>query len=620
MLYNAFAKSCRRTILQMLETSQSGHPGGSLSCLDFLTVLYIDRITQTDEPVIVSNGHISPGVYSVLAECNAIDKDQVIKEFRQLNSVFEGHVTRHIPGIPYGTGPLGVGISAATGFAKAQKLKNSPQKTYCLIGDGEAQEGQVYEAALFAAKEELNNLVVFCDYNQVQLTSSLEKTMPINISGHFVAAGWDVIECNGHDHGEIKAALAAADQNQKPTLILGKTIMGYGVPLMQPDGESNKASWHGKAPQPEEIKKQLQTPELTLTAGESAALTEWQSALQFKPKATPSHPNLTVNSDVDPGAPTLYNVDENTDCRSAYGRALADLGKLNSNILGGTADLGGSVMTKFLAAETPAQFIEYGICEQNMVSASGGLSLSGYVPFCSTFGAFMSSRAKDQARVNDINATNVKMVSTHCGLSVGEDGPTHQAIDDMGSFMGMFNTHVLEPADPNHCDRLIRYAASHWGNFYIRMGRHKLPVLTKTDGTPFYDTNYLYQYGQVDLYREGSTATIVCSGPMVSLVEKVVSENKYDVEILIATSPKQFDETLCQSLRKTKKVIVVEDHNALSGYASQVALHAVKHGHVLESFQSLAPSEYQLSGKPLELYDAAGIGPADIKAAIETVI
>jgi len=169
-----------------------------------------------------------------------------------------------------------------------------------------------------------------------------------------------------------------------------------------------------------------------------------------------------------------------------------------------------------------------------MISLAGGMSLSGFVPFASTFGAFISSRAKDQARVNDINQTNVKMVATHCGLSVGEDGPTHQAIDDMGSFLGMFNTHVIEPADPNHCDRIIRYIASHYGNFYVRMGRHKIPVLTKEDGSLLYGEDYQYEYGKTEVLRSGSTVTIVASGSVVSEALAAREMSGVEAEIVIA--------------------------------------------------------------------------------------
>lgn len=617
-----FRTSCARTILQMLKTSQSGHPGGSLSSLDFLALLYAFRLTKTEEKIVVSNGHISPGVYSVLAECGVIDHEEVIREFRQIGSVYEGHVTRHIPGIYFGTGPLGVGTSATAGFAYAAKLEageGEAQKVFGLLGDGEAQEGQVHEMALFAAKENLNNLIMFCDYNRVQLTDSLAETLPIDVSSMFKAHGWKVIDVDGHDFEVMWTALNQALESDKPVMIVGQTIMGRGVPMMEEDGKSDKATWHGKAPKPDQIDEQLGLPELTLNPAQTEALEAFRKDRNFSPAPNVWQENLAVQEDINTGTPIEYDVETLTDCRSAYGKALLDLAQNNPNVLAGTADLGGSVMTKFVKAELPEQHIEYGICEQNMVSVSGTLSLSGYVPFASTFGAFTSSRAKDQARVNDINGTNVKMVSTHCGLSVGEDGPTHQAIDDMGSFLGMFNTHVVEPADPNHCDRVIRYAASRYGNFYVRMGRHKLPTLLKEDGSLFYGKDYQYEYGKCDLYRSGSDVTVVASGPMVIECIKAVENAGIDAEIIIASSPKRFDDTLKTSLQKTKNVLVAEDHNGLSGFASQVALFAVENGVQLEKLIDISPKEYQLSGKPAELYASAGIGAIDIEEALKSL-
>ena len=206
--------------------------------------------------------------------------------------------------------------------------------------------------------------------------------------------------------------------------------------------------------------------------------------------------------------------------------------------------------------------------------------------------------------------TNVKMVATHCGLSVGEDGPTHQAIDDMGSFLGMFHTAVIEPADPNHCDRIIRFAAGHFGNFYVRMGRHKIPVLTREDGSIFYDEKYRYKYGKCDVFREGHDITVIASGPMVSEALKArdsLSKEDIFVEIIIVSSPKKFDAVLEKSIRKTKTVLTIEDHNPYSGFGGQVAKFILEKGIEVEGFETMGVEVYQLSGKPEELYATAKI-------------
>ncbi len=606
-----FAKAARQSLLKMVTNAQSGHPGGSLSSIDYLALLYTFIISQTGEKVVISHGHISPAVYSILAEMGYIPKDDVVENFRKVGSIYEGHITRHVPGIEYGTGPLGVGVSVASAFA----LNDRSKKSFFLAGDGECQEGQVHEMMDFSQHHKLNNLIGFIDYNKVQLTASLEETMNIDVIGMFKGGGWTIIEANAHNFEDMWNALGEAYRSDKPVIIIGHSIMGQGSDFMQPAGEQIKADWHGKAPKPEEIEADLKS--LEPSTEEAETLENFRTNfVKWTPEKN-KYPELLSKNEIDTGTPLLYEPGEPYDCRGAYGKALLDLAKNNPQVIALTADLKGSVMTKHVSAELPDQYIECGIAEQHMVSAAGGLSLTDKIPFASTFGAFISSRAKDQARVNDINHTNVKLVATHCGLSVGEDGPTHQAIDDAGSFLGFYKTMVIEPADANQCDRIIRYISSHYGNFYVRMGRHKFPVITKEDGTAFYDKDYSYKYGRSDVIREGSDITIAATGSMVTeaLKAREMSDNPSRIEVVAVSSIKEFDQTLTDSIKKTGKVITVEDHNSLSGLGGQLARHLAKEGIQVDSFKMIAPEEYQLSGKSMELYREAGIDAEAIKQA-----
>jgi len=621
---NTLSKSCRNAIIAMTAQSQSGHPGGSCSMIDFLALLYAFIISQTGEDLVVSNGHTSPAVYSILAEMGYIGRDDVIKKFRKVGEIYEGHITRHVPGIHYGTGPLGVGVSAGTGFAMGEKLNKKNRRVFMTVGDGESDEGQVYEMMHFANKYKLDNLTLFVDYNEVQLTDSLEKVMPIKIKAIFESANWNVIEANGHDYNDMWKAISASYSSKKPTVIIGHTVMGKGVSFMEPDGLAHKSTWHGNAPKPEQAEKELSGP-LKMTDEEVKILDAFRkNNVVWKPKDPEKYfiKSLKPMSEVKTGKPIVLPAGTKADCRSAYGKALLDLAKLNENIVAITADLSGSVKTDTMGKEFPERHLDVGIAEQHMISLAGGLSLGGFIPFASTFGAFISSRAKDQARVNDINRTNVKMVATHCGLSVGEDGPTHQAIDDSGSFFGFFNTFVLEPADANQTDHIIRYIASHYGNFYVRMGRHKFEVITKEDGTPFYDENYKMEYGKADLIRNGKAITIVASGSMVSIAVQVADKLKNEVsaEVIAVSSPKAIDEKmLVASLKKTGKVITIEDHNPYTGLASQLDSFIAKNG-IQAKVENLAVREYQLSGQVMELYESAGIGPVALEKAVKAMI
>ena len=601
---HVFSKSCRRSIVEMVTQAQSGHPGGSLSALDFLALIYAFRVSESNERVIVSNGHISPAVYSVLAELSVIPKKEVIERFRRPEDIYEGHVNRKIKGVHFGTGPLGVGTSVASGAALADQLRDKNDLTFLVMGDGEAQEGQVYEMMNFAAKYKLSNLVAFVDYNQVQLTDSLEAVMPTNIKGHFEASGWEVIEVNGHDFQAMWKAISKATESGMPTLLLGETIMGHGVEFMEETGRNFKADWHGKAPKPDAAEDALKAIELS--DEEEATLKAGLSALPSNID-TPSEAEMDLKTPVDAGEPTTYGADVFTDCRSAYGAALLDLAHKNEHVLALTADLAGSVKTAGVKKEIPERHIECGIAEQHMVSCSGGLSIQGMVPFCSTFGAFMSSRAKDQARVNDINETNVKMVATHCGLSVGEDGPTHQAIDDISSFAGFFHTNIFEPADPNQCDRIIRHVASEYGNVYVRMGRAKIPVILNEEGEPYFAGDYRFEPGKGDVLRSGARGTIVAAGPMVERALKAAEHLGGDIEVIAVSSFVPFDsKTIVESALKTGKLVTVHDHNINTGLAHFVR-QALSEANVFAPIKALGVDHYQLSGKADELYELAGL-------------
>jgi transketolase len=619
-LLETFTKSARQSILQMVTNAQSGHPGGALSCIDYIATLYAFRVGQTGEKVVVSNGHVSPCVYATLAEMGYIPRTEVIETFRKVGSIYEGHITRHVDGIEYGTGPLGVGVSVASAFALAEKKKGTDQKSYFLMGDGECQEGQVHEMINFSKHYKLNNLIGFIDYNKVQLTASMEETMDIDVIATFKAGSWHVIEIDAHNYQEIWKAISEANSiTDKPVVIVGHSIMGKGSPFMEPAGHAIKPEWHGKAPSVEDIASDI---ELLQTSEEETALLEdfRTNNVTWKPEHS-NYPEKLSTVEINTGTPIINEAGTVTDCRGAYGKALLDLAKLNPQIVAFTADVKGSVKTDGVSKELPEQYIECGIAEQHMISAAGAFSIDNFIPFASTFGAFIASRAKDQARVNDINYCNVKMVATHCGLSVGEDGPTHQAIDDMGSFLGFYNTNIVEPADANQCDHIIRYVASHYGNFYVRMGRHKFAVLTKEDGTPFYDSEYKYQYGRSDVIREGVDITIAASGAMVTeaLLAREALEGKLSIEVIAVSSIKEFDETLLNSIKKTGKLITAEDHNPACGLGTTLPAHLTEKSIPLKAFKAIGVREYQLSGKSAELYKVAGIDSESIAKACEAL-
>ena len=256
------ANEIRKGIVSSVHSAKAGHPGGSLSAADILTYLYMEEMNvNPDEPkaadrdrFVLSKGHCSPALYGVLAERGFIPKED-IKTFRHADSYLQGHPDmKGVPGVDMSTGSLGQGISAACGMAKAAKLNGKDYRVYTMLGDGECEEGQVWEAAMFAAHYKLNNLIAFLDFNGLQIDGDITKVMnPTPFDKKFEAFGWNVIRINAHDFNLIEAAVKEAKSvEDKPTLILADSIKGKGVSFME-----NKAEWHGAAPNKEQYEQAI---------------------------------------------------------------------------------------------------------------------------------------------------------------------------------------------------------------------------------------------------------------------------------------------------------------------------------------------------------------------------
>ncbi|MCR8746075.1 transketolase [Romboutsia lituseburensis] len=259
---NEITRIIRKDIVSMIHGSKSGHPGGSLSAVEILTALYFDEMNidpnnckmEDRDRFVLSKGHAAPVLYATLAQKGYFAKDE-LKGLRKINRMLQGHPDmKGTPGVEMSTGSLGQGFSVACGMAMASKLDNAPWRVYTLLGDGEVQEGIVWEAAMSAAHYKLDNMVAFLDYNGLQIDGDVEKVMNIGpIVDKFKAFGWNVIEIDGHDFDQIFAALDMAKETVgKPTMIVAKTIKGKGVSFME-----NEAGWHGTAPSDSDLEKAL---------------------------------------------------------------------------------------------------------------------------------------------------------------------------------------------------------------------------------------------------------------------------------------------------------------------------------------------------------------------------
>lgn len=607
----SISKQCRGDILKMTYVANSGHPGGSMSSIDILVTLYAFANVNPKDPwnedrdrIVVSHGHISPGVYSTLAAYGFVNREEVISGFRHPASIFEGHITRGIPGVEWTTGNLGQGLSAGVGFALAAKYKKKDYHVYVVMSDGESAKGQVQEARRTARKYNLDNLTVIVDYNDIQISGHAHEVMYVNIKSEFEAAGWRVIEIDGHDHEQILSALKIAKNDGQPTAIIAHTVIGKGVDFME-----DKPDYHGKPLNKEELEKAL------AQVGAENDIEKYIEMRKQLPVTAHEKVKLYYDVKIDTGKPRVY--DKATDNRSALGRAIADLATINDNVVAVDCDLKGSVKLDFLDKERPDRIVELGVQEHNAAALAGALSADGIVTFFADFGVFGVDETFNQHRLNAINNTNLKVVVTHCGIDVGEDGKTHHALNYISAPLAWYGFKVIVPADPNQTDRVVRYIAKKYGNFVVAMGRSKLEPIRKEDGSLYFDENYVFEYGKMDVLRDGDDGVIYCTGSVVPNALKaheILKSKGVNFAVINISCPYDLDEEV---LRKYSNfVVTVEDHNVLNGLGSLIAQKYFELGVMPGKFMKLGLSEFPVSGDSKLLFEIYGLSGEQIAQSI----
>jgi len=429
---------------------------------------------------------------------------------------------------------------------------------------------------------------------------------------------WKVIEVNGHDLQEIYQAIRRATHEiEGPTAIIAHTVMGKGVSFME-----GKEEFHGKALNEEQYIKAMEE------LGLDADLTKYKKMRKTKdfPAITVHYPRPKLK--ILTGEPREYSPEDKTDNRSAYGKALEDLGRLNcvekkgSPIAVFDCDLASSVKSGDFAKICPANFFQAGIQEHNTATMAGALSTCDVLVFFSDFGVFGVDETYNQQRLNDINETNLKLVCTHNGLDVGEDGKTHQCIDYLGVLSNLFGFKVIIPADPNQTDKAVRYAATHDGNFFIGVGRSKVPVITKEDGSVMFGKDYLFEYGKIDLVRDGDNAAIFTMGHMLFRAIKaweILKEEGIKVKIFNVSSPRQIDGEMIKQGAETGLVITYEDHNIETGLGSRIALELARRK-LSPRFMTLGVTRYGDSAPSDELFKSVGLSPQDLANIVSDIL
>ncbi len=613
------SRLCRGDILKMTTLAGCGHPGGSMSSIDiYLTLLKFANLNPENiddinrDRIIISHGHISPCAYSALGRMGFFPVDEAIAFFRKAESIFEGHVERDIPGIEWTTGNLGQGLSAACGFAVASKVLGIDNQIFVLMGDGEQQKGQISEARRFATKFNLTNITVLIDYNRLQISGEIFDVMPQDIKANYESDGWEVLYINGHDFKEIFNAIKySVNKKDKPVAIIARTVMGKGVSFME-----NKEKYHGSAISEEQLNDALK--ELNIE-NDLNKYKEMRKNFKRKIYREVKYPEIDIKT----GEPRVYDVDILTDNRSAFGNALLDLANLNKGkFIVYDCDLTGSVKTKAFGDKYPDNFFQSGIQEHNTATMAGATSLFPVISIFADFGVFGVDETYNQHRLNDINHTNLKLVCTHIGLNVGEDGKTHHCIDYIGIFSNLFGYKLIIPADPNQTDRAFRYMVKEKGNFFFGMGRAKTPVITDINGNPVFGRDYKFEYGKADLLRDGDKAAIITYGSLIPRAInawEILKEKGILVKVYNMSTPKDIDIEMLKDSAKTGLIITYEDHNVNTGIGTIIAKELFKN-QIQTKLVNLGIENYAYSGTPDEIYDCAGLSVDRLVNIIENKV
>ncbi|MBC7641461.1 MAG: transketolase, partial [Flavobacterium sp.] len=618
-----FTTQVRRDILRMVHAVNSGHPGGSLGCTEFLTVLYqklMDRKPEFDMDGIgedlffLSNGHISPVFYSVLSRSGYFPVDE-LSTFRLLNSRLQGHPTTHdnLPGVRIASGSLGQGLSVAIGAAQAKKLNNCNHIVYTLHGDGELQEGQNWEAIMYASAKGVDNLIATIDLNGKQIDGTTDEVLNMgSLRAKFESFDWEVIDIKeGNNIEAIIDGMTFAKSRTgsgKPICVLLHTEMGNGVNYMM-----YSHAWHGKAPNDAQLENALaQNPE---TLGDYKLMAPNGGMINHKAQENETENQLNSLLTI----PSTGVIGLNTgskDTRSGFGAGMTELGQKNENVVALCADLIGSLKFDDFKKNYPERFFQIGIAEANMIGIAAGLTIGGKIPFTGTFANFSTGRVYDQIRQSVAYSNkNVKICASHAGLTLGEDGATHQILEDIGLMKMLPGMTVINTCDYNQTKAATLAIADHEGPVYLRFGRPVVPNFMPDD-TPF-------EIGKAIVLKEGNDVTIVATGHLVweaLLAAEKLQSKGISAEVINIHTIKPLDEiAILRSVAKTKCIVTAEEHNIMGGLGESIARVLSLNHPASQEFVAVNDS-FGESGTPEQLMNKYKLNNEAIVKAVEKVI
>jgi transketolase len=604
--YRALARQLRVDSIRCSTAAGSGHPTSSLSAADLMAVLLAGHMrydfARPDHPandhLIFSKGHASPLVYALLRAAGAISDEELLT-FRKLGSRLEGHPTPILPWIDVATGSLGQGFPIAVGVAWAgQRVLEAPYHVWALLGDSETAEGSVWEAFDRGGQAQLGNLTAILDINRLGQRGPTELQWDTDAYAQRIEAfGWDAIVIDGHDLEEVDDALGQAREAERPTAIVARTLKGKGVSFIE-----DKEGWHGKALKPDEAEKALdelgREPQTVFAVAKPP---DW------------SRPRWEAS------APRMPEYREPIATRKAYGEGLAALGDARRDVVVLDAEVSNSTHSEDFKKAHPDRFFEMYIAEQQMIAAAVGMQVVDLVPFASTFAAFLT-RAYDFIRMAAVSRANIRLSGSHAGVSIGEDGPSQMALEDLAMLRAVHGSTVLYPCDGTQTAKLVAEMAGRKGIVYMRTTREKTPVV--------YDATETFPIGGSKVVRGGGDddkVAVVAAG--ITLHEAVkaadgLAKEGTNVRVIDAYTVKPIDGATLSAAAKTTggRIVVVEDHWVEGGIGDAVLAALAEEGVSGLRYRHLAVREMPGSGKPAELLDAAGISARHIVAAVRDLL
>ena len=603
-------KAKRLSILSMMATTAagSGHPTSCMSAAELVagTFFYAMKIdpknpnSPDSDRFVLSKGHAAPVLYAALAEAGVFPESRLMT-LRQFSSELEGHPTPRIPGVDAATGSLGQGLSVGAGLAIGARLDKSATRVYVLVGDGEMAEGQIWEAAEFAGHYKLDNLTLIADVNALGQSEPTMYQHDMEVyRKKFDAEQWAAEVVDGHDVAAVLAALDRAKATKgRPQAILARTIKGHGVSSI-----AGKQHWHGK-PIP---KDQL-----------AAAIKEIGQPIDVPPDPGKSYarPSLPKPPEFPAPAAPDYDTAKPVATREAYGYALKRLGAVNPNIVAVSGDVKNSTFSEIFGDAYPDHFYQGYIAEQNLVSVGVGLAARGKVPFLDSFACFLA-RAYDQVRMAAISRSNINLCGSHCGVSIGEDGPSQMALEDIAIFRAVHGSAVFYPSDAVSAERLTETMARRSGINYLRTSRPKTQILYKNDEKfPVPGFKIAHQSAQDKVTVIGAGITL---HEALKAAEQLKSQGTA-IRVIDLYCVKPIDgKALAEQIAATGgRLVTVEDHWPEGGIGEAVLSALAEAGAAPAKFKMLAVRDMPHSGKPEELVDAFGISARHIMEAVRAI-